>query len=174
MTLGGYERRWIPPGAFGEDTSNVGVGHLFVSHDHGEHFTNISGNLPDIAANWTAFHNGQLVVATDLGVYISDAAAGTGSPPAYSVLGTGLPLAPVFTCASARRTPTSAGRDLRPRRLAVRLRLLLRGRGRRRRWWRRRWRHREALSGAVREALGHASGPAGAWLHSRSGSASAA
>ena len=54
MTLGGYGRRWIPPGSFGEDTSNVGVGHVFVSHDHGEHFTNISGNLPDIPANWTA------------------------------------------------------------------------------------------------------------------------
>jgi hypothetical protein len=95
VVLGGYERRWIPPGSFGEDISNVGVGHLFVSHDHGEHFTNISGNLPDISANYVAFHNGQLLVATDLGVYIQD--GGTADSPTFGVLGTGLPMAPVFT-----------------------------------------------------------------------------
>ena len=77
MTLGGYERRWIPPGSFGEDTSNVGVGHLFVSHDHGEHFTDISGNLPDIPANWTAFHDGSVLVATDLGVYVQSSPGST-------------------------------------------------------------------------------------------------
>ena len=93
VTLGGYERRWIPPGSFGEDTSNVGVGHLFVSHDHGEHFTNITGNLPDIPANWTAFHDGQVLVATDLGVYLQSAPGST----SWSVLGDGLPNAPVFT-----------------------------------------------------------------------------
>jgi hypothetical protein len=97
VTLGGYERRWIPPGSFGEDTSNVGVGHVFVSHDHGEHFTNITANLPDISANWTAIHDGQLVVATDLGVYIETASATDGTPTSYGVLGTGLPAAPVFT-----------------------------------------------------------------------------
>jgi hypothetical protein len=104
VTLGGYERRWIPPGSFGEDVSNVGVGHVFVSYDHGQHFTNISGNLPDIAANWTAIHNGKLLVATDLGVYIQtssslarSAVAGGRRGPAYAVLGRGLPAAPVFT-----------------------------------------------------------------------------
>jgi hypothetical protein len=104
VTLGGYARRWIPPGSFGEDVSNVGVGHVFVSHDHGEHFTNISGNLPDISANWTALHNGKLLVATDLGVYIQTSASQAGSAragsrggPRYAVLGRGLPAAPVFT-----------------------------------------------------------------------------
>ena len=101
VTLGGYERHWIPPGAFGEDTSNVGVGHVFVSHDHGEHFTNITGNLPDITANFTALHDGQLVVATDLGVYIQDAPGST----SYSILGTGLPMVPAFT---VRVSPANA------------------------------------------------------------------
>jgi len=93
VTLGGYGRRWIPPGSFGESTRNVGVGHLFVSHDHGNHFTNISGNLPDIPANWTAVHDGQLIVATDLGVYIQLPGGGH----RYAVLGRGLPRLPVFT-----------------------------------------------------------------------------
>jgi hypothetical protein len=104
VTLGGYGRRWIPPGSFGENVSNVGVGHLFVSHDHGQHFTNISGNLPDISANYTALHNGKLLVATDLGVYIQTSAGRAGSAaadrrggPRYAVLGHGLPAAPVFT-----------------------------------------------------------------------------
>ncbi len=91
--MGGYGRRWIPPGSFGEDTSNVGVGHVFVSHDHGEHFTNISGNLPDIAASWTAVHGKRLVVGTDLGVFYASAPGST----SYSTLGHGLPASSVFT-----------------------------------------------------------------------------
>ena len=101
VTLGGYGRRWIPPGSFGEDTSNVGTGHVFVSHDHGENFTDITGNLPDISANWTAVHDGHLIVATDLGVYEqisgSTAARGAATPFSYGVLGTGLPMAPIMT-----------------------------------------------------------------------------
>jgi hypothetical protein len=102
VTLGGYERRWIPPGSFGESTRNVGVGHVFVSHDHGQHFTNISGNLPDVAANWTAVHDGKLIVATDLGVYVQTSRkvagdGGTAGHPRYASLGRGLPLVPVFT-----------------------------------------------------------------------------
>jgi hypothetical protein len=93
VTLGGYGRRWIPPGALGDDVSKVGVGHVFVSHDAGQSFANISGNLPDTPANYTLVHNGQLVVATDLGVFI---AAGT-SGGNYAQLGTGLPNVPVFT-----------------------------------------------------------------------------
>ena len=96
VTLGGYGRRWIPPGSFGENVSNVGLGHVFVSHDHGQHFTNISGNLPDVSANWTALHNGKLLVATDVGVFIQTSAR-LGRRSAYAVLGRGLPAVPVFT-----------------------------------------------------------------------------
>ncbi|MFL5821984.1 MAG: WD40/YVTN/BNR-like repeat-containing protein [Solirubrobacteraceae bacterium] len=100
VTLGGYGRRWIPPGSFGESVANVGVGHVFVSHDHGDHFTNITGNLPDVSANWTAVHDGKLIVATDLGVFIQKSggtAASRRGGPTYAVLGKGLPAAPVFT-----------------------------------------------------------------------------
>jgi hypothetical protein len=92
-TLGGYGRRWIPPGAIGDQVTNVGTGHVFVSHDHGDHWSNISGNLPDVPANWVLVHGGQLVVATDIGVFTS---ADTGGQR-WGVLGSGLPAATVFT-----------------------------------------------------------------------------
>ncbi len=102
VTLGGYERSGFRRAPSGRTSSNVGVGHVFVSHDHGQHFTNISGNLPDISANWTAIHNGKLLVATDLGVYIQTSPGRPGSAghkggPTYAVLGRGLPAVPVFT-----------------------------------------------------------------------------
>ena len=93
MTLAGYGRRWAFPGAVGEDTSKVGTGHVFMSTDAGEHFTNISGNLPDVPANWSVLHNGRLTVGTDIGVFQS--CNDTGGD--YSVLGTGLPGAPIST-----------------------------------------------------------------------------
>jgi hypothetical protein len=101
VTLGGYGRRWIPPGAVGDDVSKVGKGHVFVSHDGGESFTDISGNLPDAPANWTVLHKGQLVVATSLGVFASNSRTGG----TYAVLGKGLPTAPVFTLEIARHDP---------------------------------------------------------------------
>jgi hypothetical protein len=88
VALGGYGRRWIPPGALSDDTSKVGTGHLFVSHDAGEHFTDISGNLPDNAV--LVFH-GQLLVGTDNGVYSTSQAA----PGRYTAFAKGMPAAPV-------------------------------------------------------------------------------
>ena len=91
-TLGGYSRRWLPPGKLGEN-ADVGGGNVYRSTDAGRTFTDISGNLPDIPANWTLVRNGQLVVGTNLGVFVSsDTSGGT-----YEVLGSGLPTAPVFT-----------------------------------------------------------------------------
>jgi hypothetical protein len=85
-TMGGYGRRWLPPGAIGDTTQEVGVGHVFVSHDAGRTFTNVSGNLPEVPADWTVLHAGHLVVATDIGVFVGDPKTGR-----YSTLGTGLP-----------------------------------------------------------------------------------
>ena len=90
VTLGGYSSHWIPPGSYGEDTSQVGTGHVFVSHDAGETFTDVSGDLPDAPANWVLRHGSQLVVATDVGVFSSSAVTGG----TYSVLGN-LPTMPV-------------------------------------------------------------------------------
>jgi hypothetical protein len=92
-TLAGYGRRWAFPGAVGEDTSKIGTGHVFISTDAGEHFTDITGNLPDTPANWSVLHNGRLVIGTDIGVFVScNDTGGT-----YAALGNGLPTAPIST-----------------------------------------------------------------------------
>src|SRR5207302_342434 len=36
VTLGGYGRRWIPPGSLGDTVARVGAGHLFKSTDAGD------------------------------------------------------------------------------------------------------------------------------------------
>jgi hypothetical protein len=89
VTLGGYSSHWIPPGAMGEDTSQIGTGHLFVSHDAGETFTNISGDLPDAPADAVIDVAGKLVVGTDVGVFVSSDGGST-----WSILGN-LPAMPV-------------------------------------------------------------------------------
>jgi hypothetical protein len=100
VTLGGYGRRWIPPGSLGDDVSKVGKGHVFKSTDAGKTFKDISGNLPDIGADDAIVFNGALVVATDLGVYIGDL-----NGKRYRVLGKGLPAAPVFRLNRSPRSP---------------------------------------------------------------------
>jgi hypothetical protein len=97
VTLAGYSRRWLPVGVLGEDNVGAGTGHVFKSTDAGDTFTDISGNLPDVPADWTVVRGGQLVVGTDIGVFISGPATSAGSGPQYQVLGSGLPTAPVFT-----------------------------------------------------------------------------
>jgi hypothetical protein len=92
VTLAGYSRRWMVPGAMGEG-GNLGTGNVFKSTDAGEHFTNISGNLPDGPAESTIVYGGNLIVGTDTGVYISKGTNGG----TYQLLGTGLPNVPVFT-----------------------------------------------------------------------------
>lgn len=87
VTLGGYARPWTVPGAQGDSIARIGQGHVFKSTDHGQTFHDISGNLPNAITNFTAIHNGQLLVATNLGVYISTNTDGG----TYAELGTGLP-----------------------------------------------------------------------------------
>jgi hypothetical protein len=91
VTLGGYTSHWIPPGWLGEDTSKVGTGHVYVSHDAGTTFTDASGNLPDVPADWLIVRQGRLVVGNDLGVFMSSGSAGG----TYTRLGTGLPAVPI-------------------------------------------------------------------------------
>jgi len=100
VTLGGYGRKWIPPGSLGDDTSKIGKGHVFKSTDGGRTFKNISGNLPDIAANDAVVFNGRLVVATELGTYTGDV-----NGKQWQVLGKGLPNAPVFRLNRSPRNP---------------------------------------------------------------------
>jgi sugar lactone lactonase YvrE len=80
----GYSRRWIPGG---------GTGHVFESTNGGQTWTDISGNLPDIASDALVADHGKLALATDLGMFIANAGRGTGT--SWSRLGTGLPNASV-------------------------------------------------------------------------------
>jgi hypothetical protein len=74
----GYSRHWIPGG---------GVGHVFESTDGGAHWTDISGNLPDAPGDDLVMAGHKLVVAMDVGVFITSA----GNPGHWKRFGTGLP-----------------------------------------------------------------------------------
>ncbi|MDI3260274.1 MAG: hypothetical protein QJR02_11315 [Sinobacteraceae bacterium] len=88
VALGGYSpARWLPPGQYLDKNSNIGSGHVFKSTDAGEHFTDISGNLPDVNATSIAVRNSQIVLGTELGPFISSDTDGTSWAP----LGSGLP-----------------------------------------------------------------------------------
>ncbi|HET8598714.1 MAG TPA: hypothetical protein VFL99_00190 [Segeticoccus sp.] len=61
----GYSRRWIEGG---------GTGVIFESHDGGATWRNITGNLPDAPGDAVAVSRGELVLATDVGAFVSSAA----------------------------------------------------------------------------------------------------
>jgi hypothetical protein len=71
VVLNGFSRRFTEgPGA--------GIGHVFRSTDNGAHWTDISGNFPDVPANSIeVLSTGSLVVGTDLGVVYKRAASST-------------------------------------------------------------------------------------------------
>ncbi len=83
VTMGGYSRRWLP---ITSRTKNVGRGHVFVSRNAGESFTDISKNLPDEPSESLEIKGDRLFVATHSGVYT---AAKSGA--AWERLGKGLP-----------------------------------------------------------------------------------
>ena len=95
VTLGGYATETDIPGTLGEDVTNVGHGHVFKSTDAGDHFTDITGNFPNMPATYSLVVNGQLVVSGELGVFI----APTTSGGTYQRLGKGFPNVPVQTMA---------------------------------------------------------------------------
>jgi hypothetical protein len=76
----GYSRRFVPGG---------GVGHVFETWNGGQTWTDISGNLPDIASDALVLDHGKLALATDDGVFT--AREGRGSFTRWERLGTGLP-----------------------------------------------------------------------------------
>jgi hypothetical protein len=71
------------------DSRITGAQKVMVSHDAGDTFTDITGNLPRADAHAVVLHAGQLVVANDVGVFTAPA---TGMH--WSRLGTGLPAVP--------------------------------------------------------------------------------
>jgi hypothetical protein len=80
VAINGFSRKWTEgPGA--------GVGHVFESRDAGEHWTDISGNLPDVPANTVKLTaGGGLVAGTDTGIFFRYPHRTT-----WSVLGSNLP-----------------------------------------------------------------------------------
>jgi sugar lactone lactonase YvrE len=80
----GYSRRWVPGG---------GVGHVFETWNGGATWTDISGNLPDIASDALVLMHHRLALATDGGVFT--AREGEGASTYWSRLGHGLPNAAV-------------------------------------------------------------------------------
>ena len=83
VVFGGFSRHWVP---------NAGVGHVFESTDSGDHWTDISGNLPDAPGDDLIIVNGNLVLATDVGAFIASVMA----PTVWSRYGSGLPNSAIY------------------------------------------------------------------------------
>jgi sugar lactone lactonase YvrE len=66
---------------------------VFETYDAGRSWQDISGNLPDIAADALVIAGGRLALATDLGMYT--ASTHRGNHTSWSRLGSGLPNASV-------------------------------------------------------------------------------
>ncbi|HEX9235034.1 MAG TPA: hypothetical protein VF972_02005, partial [Actinomycetota bacterium] len=82
VTLAGYDRPWTDKGLGNQH--GFGRGHVFKSTDAGQHFKNISKNLPNTDVWDVKLSGKRIVVGTDVGVFLS-----TGK--SWSRLGTGLP-----------------------------------------------------------------------------------
>jgi photosystem II stability/assembly factor-like uncharacterized protein len=93
VTLGASASRYFAPlGSLGENASDAAGGHVYKSTDAGQTFKDISGNLPNVQATWPLVRNGQLVVATAVGVYASRGKSGG----KYAPLGSSLPNVAVY------------------------------------------------------------------------------
>lgn len=79
VVLGGYSTaRWAPPGQYGDTNDNLQQGkNVWVSKDAGETFTSLQGNLPDVITSAILRRGNQLIVGTDIGVFISSDLNGT-------------------------------------------------------------------------------------------------
>ncbi|MEK6806942.1 MAG: hypothetical protein AABY95_09890 [Pseudomonadota bacterium] len=91
--LGGYMSPYRGPGSFGENSTgaDLNAGNLFKSTDAGETFKDITGNLPRLPVSTIVARNGQLLVGTDAGAFISSDTSGK----QWATLGNDLPNAPV-------------------------------------------------------------------------------
>ncbi len=93
VVLAGYaNRQWWPAGSFNDKNPNRGEGHVFVSTDAGETFTDISGAVPDVPARSVEIRGSQILVGTDIGVFLSSDLKGS----TWAAL-KGLPKAPVVS-----------------------------------------------------------------------------
>ena len=107
VTLGGYTRRWLPPGAVGDANKQIGEGHLFRSADGGRTFVDVTGNLPDSPATWVAIRGRQLLVGSDVGAFASNRKAVTDRTPTFAPL-EDVPAGPVSSIALEPGNPNRA------------------------------------------------------------------
>lgn len=91
VTLGGYGRGWRDVGTFGDRNARRGAGNVFMSTDAGESFRSIGAGLPNAPANSIALRGNQIILGTDIGMFISSDRRGS----SWSVMGAGLPAVPV-------------------------------------------------------------------------------
>jgi hypothetical protein len=70
----------------GADPKETGTQKVMVSHDGGNTFADLTGNLPDADAHRIALRSGQLYVATDVGIFTARAGS-----TRWQRFGTGLP-----------------------------------------------------------------------------------
>ncbi len=93
VTLAGYaNRQWWPVGSFNDKNPNVGEGHVFRSTNAGATFTDITHAMPDVPARSIELRGSQLLVGTDVGVFLSSDTKGS----RWAAL-KGLPTAPVLS-----------------------------------------------------------------------------
>ncbi len=92
VALGGYLSGLRPPGSFlDENAADIGTGALFKSVNAGDDFVDVTGDLPVAQVASVIIKGSQLLVGTDIGVFISQDTTGK----SWTTLGTGLPAVPV-------------------------------------------------------------------------------
>jgi hypothetical protein len=94
VTLGSSAARpFAPLGSLGDDAGGAAGGYVYVSHDAGATFTDITGDLPKIQATWIRQKGNQLVVSDAVGMFVSQDLGGNSWAP----LGSGFPASPVYS-----------------------------------------------------------------------------
>ena len=89
-----------------------GYPHLYRSTDFGSHWLNLSANLPDAPANAIAVDPSDantVYIALDTGVYVTQSINTCPTTNCWSLLGTGLPNAPVTALQAAANIPSGSG-----------------------------------------------------------------
>ncbi len=88
--------------------------HVYRSTDFGAHWLTIGSNLPQVPDNAVIVDPNDantVYVATDMGVFVTQAVTTCPATNCWSPLGTGLPNAPVTTLEAAPKVPTGDGRS---------------------------------------------------------------
>jgi hypothetical protein len=111
VTLGSSSYRpYAPPGALGPDGVDKNGGPVWMSENGGASFFDISGNLPKIGGTWSLLRRDQLIIGTTVGVFAATSPlsrARPGRAPIFSVLGKGLPAAPIFSMSLKKNDPNT-------------------------------------------------------------------